>query len=512
MSNQTFDYIVIGSGTTGCVVANRLSENPAVKVLLLEAGDTDTDPSFHNPDLRSFFSTWGTNAVWQYATEEEKYLGGRKVPIIQGKVLGGGSAVNGMIHVRGSKHDYDYWNYLGNEGWSYRQVLPYFKKLEDYAGGASEFRGTGGPVHVVDHKNLTPVAHAFMEAAVELGCQGPPWDFNGVQQAGGVGAYQYAQTKDGKRCSATVAYLYPAMHRSNLTVQTKAQATRLLLEGTRVVGVEYLQDSTLQTAKAEQEVIVSSGAFASPKLLMLSGIGPAEHLKEHEIPVVVDLPGVGQNLQDHVLIRMGYECSQEQPVPDVITEVGFFTHSRSGMEDTAPDLQFLISTFLFTDQEVFMGGPHFLCCPTLGRPQSTGSVSLRSNKPLDLPSIRMNYMQCDADVQALLKGIEIVRELMSTKAFANFGLKELMPGPEAMTKQELRNHIRDFCFTEWHPTSTCKMGRDHMAVVDPQLQVYGVERLRVADASIMPAIVSGNLNAPCLMIGEKASDMIINGC
>lgn len=506
---QSFDYIIIGAGTTGCVIASRLSENPDTRVLLLEAGGMDDKPGFHNSDLMSYLSTWWSDADWQYMSEPEQYLNGRKVPLSQGKVVGGGSAINGMMHVRGSRHDYDYWQYLGNEGWGYDQVLPYFKKSENYEGGASEYRGVGGPINVVDYKKQGPAALAFLEAAVEMGYGGPPWDFNGPILEGHASNYQYAHTEDGKRCSASVGYLYPALERPNLTLETGAMATRLLMDGTRVNGVEYVQNGSTHNAIAEGEVIVSAGAFASPKLLMLSGIGPAEHLRSHDIPVVVNLPGVGQNMQDHVLVRMGFECDQEQPEPGVISEVGIFSHTRNGMQGAAPELQIMFSAFLFMDNQAYIGGTHLLCPPTLLRPQSRGTVTLRSNNPMDLATVRTNWLQCDSDLQVLIDGVKIVRELVNTKAFAKVGARELMPGPGIKTDKELAEHIRnENIWTEWHPSCTCKMGRDYMSVVDPQLRVYGVDKLRVADASIMPSVVSGNINVPCLMIGEKTADMI----
>lgn len=507
MDKKVFDYIVIGAGTTGCVIASRLSENPDINVLVLEAGDRDQKPAFHNSDLRSVFSTWNTEADWQYVTEAESYSGGRKIPITQGKVLGGSSSVNAMIHIRGSRQDYDYWNYLGNEGWSYTQVLPYFKKSENCIGIASNHRGVDGPINVIEHTNLTSAARAFLKGAFEL--EYNPWDLNRTETFKGAGAYQFAHTKEGKRCSAAVAYLHPAMHRPNLTVQTQAQVTRLLLKGKRVVGVEYFYKDTLHQVMTQEEVIVSAGSFASPKLLMLSGIGSANHLKNHDIPIVVDLPGVGQNLQDHLLVRMQYSCKITQSVPAVFAEVGLLTHSRRDMENTAPELQFLFTAINLTDEGVSIGGKHLLCCPTLLRPQSRGNVTLRSQNYQAPPVVRTNYLQCDIDTQVLINGIEIARNLMKTEAMSEIEPTELTPGVELTTKQELRKYIRDHCFTEWHPTSTCKMGRDVMSVVDPQLRVYGIERLRVADASIMPTITSANPNATCLMIGEKASDTII---
>jgi choline dehydrogenase len=412
-----------------------------------------------------------------------------------------------MMYVRGDRRDYDHWNFLGNEGWSYEDVLPYFKKSEDYEGGADDYHGVGGPMKGMKCPNPTPVAIGFLNAAVELGYSGPDWDFNGAQHEDGAGIMQFNITKEGKRWSVADGFLTPILKRPNLTVKTKAEVTRVLFEGNRAVGVEYIQDGQTHQVKAEKEVILSAGAFLSPKLLMLSGIGPAEHLKSHGIPVVVDLPGVGQNLQDHMRLLVAYKSKKELPIPELLVEVGLFTRTRTAMKAASPDVQINFSAGIpgFIPPEFPFEGPHSIFVPILVQPQSRGQVSLRSSNPQDPPVINPNYLQADTDVQAYVRAIELCRELANTQAFADFNDGEIAPGVDA----DLEQYVRNYATTIWHPVGTCKMGRDALAVVDPQLRVYGVEGLRVADASIMPTVPSGNTNAPCVMVGEKAADMIL---
>lgn len=505
---QTFDYIVVGAGSSGCVVVNRLSQNSSTSVLLLEAGGPDTNPDIHNPG--SLLNLWGSEIDWKYFTEEQPHLNGRKVMISRGKVLGGCSSIYAMIYVRGNRRDFDHWNYLGNEGWGYDDVLPYFKKSENFEGGASEFHGVGGPLYVRICPDPTPVAQAFAQAGPELGFGGPDWDHNAAQHENGTGLYQVNVTPDGKRASTAVAFLTPILDRSNLTVKTHAHVTRLLFEGQRVVGLEYLQDGQTHQVKAEREVILCAGAFDSPKLLMLSGIGPAEQLKVHGIPVVADLPGVGQNLQDHLLLPIIYQSKQELPTPTFIAEAGLFVNTRDAMNAAAPDLQFHFSAGIpaFIPPNSGIEGSTFFFVPIIVKPQSRGYVGLRSADPLAPPVLQPNYLQCETDMQVQLHGIKLARAIAQTNAFAEFNGGEIAPGLGA-TEAELRDYVRNHISTVWHPVGTCKMGHDTQAVVDPQLRVHGVEGLRVADASIMPTIVSGNTNAACIMIGEKAADMIL---
>jgi choline dehydrogenase len=506
---RAFDYIIVGAGAAGCVIANRLINNLDCTVLLLEAGSLDTVPAIHNTDIQSMTSLWGTNVDWGYSTEEEPYLNGRKISIAQGKVLGGSTSINAMMYVRGNRRDFDHWNFLGNEGWSYEDILPYFKKSEDYEGGASKYRGIGGPLQVVNYANPAPVSMAFVEAAMEIGYAGDGWDCNGEQQENGAFLYQSTRTLDNQRCSTAIAFLQPILGHQNLTVETNALVSKILISAQRVTGVEYLQNGKRHQVKAESEVIISCGTFESPKLLMLSGIGCAENLQAHGISPVVDLPGVGNNLQDHLLLGVGYGCKQEQPSPNLLSEAGLFTYTRSQMNAASPDLQFFFGPVQFLAPEYRVDAPGFTFAPIVVQPQSRGSVSLRSRNPEDLAVVRANYLQCEADLNVLLKGIELSRELVNTHAFDEFRGEELAPGASIKNKSELSEYIRQVSSTVWHPVGTCKMGLDREAVVNPQLQVYGVEGLRVADASIMPKITSGNTNAATIMIAEKTAEMII---
>ncbi|BAY50518.1 glucose-methanol-choline oxidoreductase (plasmid) [Scytonema sp. HK-05] len=499
-----YDYIVIGAGSAGCVVANRLTEDPDTSVLLLEAGNPDTKPEIHIPS--KMVSLLGSEVDWGYFSEPEPYLNGRKMLCSRGKVLGGSSSINFMMYVRGNSHDYDHWQELGNPGWSYQDVLPYFKKSEHQQRGASEYHGVDGELSVTNVMSPAVVSQRFVDACVTMGYEYNP-DFNAIQQEG-AGPYQLT-VKDGKRHSAAAAFLLPIFQRPNLTTTTGALVTRLLFEGTRAVGVEYLHEGTLHQVRVNQEVILSAGAFDSPKLLLLSGIGDAEHLQAMGISVVADLPGVGQNLQDHILVSIVYEATQD--VHPAITsngvEAGLFLHSEGNL-DVAPDLQFFCGPIQFLPPGYAPCDSGFTGAVSLTRFQNIGSVSLRSPNPKDTPMIRMNYLQSQSDVQKLVAGIKLMRQLFQTSAFDEFRGKEIAPGVDVQSDEALEAYIRDACSTEWHPVGTCKMGIDPMAVVDPELRVHGVEGLRVVDASIMPTITTGNTNAPTIMIGEKAADLI----
>jgi choline dehydrogenase len=502
---QSFDYIIVGGGATGCVVANRLSANLGLKVLVLEAGGADADPDIHDPG--GFVRLWGSELDWKFPTEAQAALQGRQIVINQGKVMGGGTSINALMWVRGNRRNFDQWAALGAEGWSYNDLLPYFKKVEDYSGGASDAHGVGGPMSVVDNPDPNSRSEPFMNGLTELGYDGPYWDYNGARQENGAGLLQFSITKDGKRASAPVAYLDPVRDRPNLTVKTEAEVTRLLFDGTRVTGVEYAHGDQLWQVYAGREVIVSAGAFLSPKLLMLSGIGPAQHLGSHGIPVVVDLPGVGQNLQDHLQLPIVYASKTERPLPYLLTGNTLFTNTRTDRAEAAPDLQLNFTPAVPTPLAPVLNIPIpvGIFLPIMVQPDSIGEVRLHSPNAQDAPVINPNYLQRGADVRTLVEAVRIIRDLVKTKAVSEQYEGEIAPGPDA----DLDGYIRSQCSTLWHPVGTCKIGQGSDAVVDPQLRVRGVQGLRVADASVMPTVTSGNTQAACFVIGEKVADLIL---
>ena len=516
--SDVFDYIVIGAGTAGCVLANRLTLDPNVSVALLEFGGMDTNPAIYDRSIDAMYSLWDPAAEenWGYKTVPQDGLNGREIDIARGKVIGGCSAVNAMMHVRGHPRDFDRWAELGNTGWGYDDVLPYFLKSEKYHGPKSEYHGEDGPVSVIDIRNPNPILDALMEAHVALGAEVKYNDFNGAKQEAGAGLYQTSRTPDAIRVTEASAFLTPVLDRENLHLMTRVRARRILIEDGRAVGVEIDGPDGVQTLRAEKEVIISCGSFESPKLMMLSGLGPADHLAEHGIEVVQDLPGVGQNLHDHMLIGTAYTSLVELNPPELAAEAGLFMWTPEGPADESPNLQYFFGpvvqpSVLELAPEGVGENQGFTFTAILSRPLSRGTVTLASNDPADLARVDPQYLSRDEDVAVMEYGIKYARELVQTSAFDTYRGMELAPGEATDNQEALHNYIRTFSGTVWHPVGTCKMGNDPMAVVDDTLKVIGVDGLRVVDASIMPEIVNSNPNAAILMIAEKAADMIREG-
>jgi choline dehydrogenase len=512
--SDSFDYIVVGAGTAGCVLASRLSVDPQIRVALLEFGDMDTNPAIYDRSIDAMYSLWEPQAAenWGYTTVPQPGLNGRTINIARGKVLGGCSAVNAMMHVRGNRRDFDGWAELGNRGWSYEEILPYFKKSETYHGPMSPYHGDNGPLSVIDIRVTQPVLHAFVEAHAELGATEKYTDFNGATQEAGAGFYQTTRTLDGVRVTAASAFVTPVLERKNLRLMTKVRTTRLLIEKGRAVGIEYIGNEGRQTIRAEREVIVSCGAFETPKLLMLSGLGPAQQLLSHDIPVVCDLPGVGDNLYDHLLLSIAFESTTDLPAPELAAEAGLFMWTGTKTKQKSPDLQYFFGPALQPSLQSFAPeiAPNrgFTFTPILNQPVSRGKVTLASSDPTALARVDPQYLSRDEDLEVLKFGIQYARELVNTKAFDKLRGREIAPGAAVTSTNELNDYVRRFASTVWHPIGTCKMGKDPEAVVDDQLRVHGMEGLRIVDASVMPTIPNGNVNAAVMMIAEKAADLI----
>jgi choline dehydrogenase len=524
-----FDYVIVGAGSAGCVLANRLSADGKNSVLLLEAGPKDSNIWIHVPlGYGKLFKDKTVN--WMYQTEPEPGLNGRTVFQPRGKVLGGSSSINGLLYVRGQHEDYDRWRQHGNAGWGFDDVLPYFKKAEDQQRGADDFHGAGGPLPVSDWRHADPLSEAFVQAAAQTGIPVNP-DFNGASQEG-AGFFQ-TTTRRGRRASTAVAYLRPAKGRANLQVETSALAQRILFDGRRADAVEYRQAGTLRTARARKEILVSGGAYNSPQLLQLSGVGPAELLRAHGINVVLDAPGVGHDLQDHLQVRMVMRCSQSitlndivnSPVRRILAGARYAAFRRGPLTIAAgtsgaffktsprlatPDIQIHFLPFS-TDKmgEKLHSFSGFSASVCQLRPESRGSLRIKSADPAAPPEIRINYLATEVDRTANVEGLKILRKILQAPALSSYVTEEVDPGLKVSTDEELLNYCRQRGSTIYHPTSTCRMGSDPLAVVDQRLRVRGIEGLRVVDGSIMPDLVSGNTNAAIIMIAEKASDMIL---
>jgi len=525
----TYDYIVVGAGSAGCVLANRLTESGKHRVLLLEAGPRNRHFWLHVPlGYGKLFTN--TRYNWCYQTEPQAECHGRNVIAPRGKTLGGSSSINGLIYIRGQAEDFDHWRQLGNTGWSHDDVLPYFRKAEDNERGADEHHGADGPLGVSDVRDQHPLAAAFIEAAQQCGYPRND-DFNGAAQEG-AGFYQNTM-RGGVRSSTAAAYLKPARKRDNLHVVSEALATRVLFEGRRAVGVEYMVGGETRTARADGEVVVAGGAFNSPQLLQLSGLGPADLLRSHNIPVIADLPGVGNDLNDHYFARIILRCNAPITLNDAVRNWrqgakavldyalhrrGYFAtpaisagcFARAMPSSATPDVQCSIAVYSVTNLGDWLDPfPGFTITCTLLRPESRGHVRIKSPDPRQPPAIHPNYLAAQKDRDTLLAGVKVLRRLASAPALARHVAQEMDPGPGCADDDAMLDFIRRRGSTVYHPVSTCRMGPDSKAVVDERLKVRGFERLRVIDASIMPSVVSGNTNAATIMIAEKGADMVL---